>query len=39
MVIGALRAEGGNRAAAAKRLAISRSYLHRLISELSISGV
>jgi len=39
MVITALQAEGGNRAAAAKRLAISRSYLHRLISELSISGV
>ncbi len=39
MVISALQAEGGNRAAAAKRLAISRSYLHRLISELSISGV
>ncbi|HLM58137.1 MAG TPA: sigma-54 dependent transcriptional regulator [Pyrinomonadaceae bacterium] len=39
MVISALQTEGGNRAAAAKRLAISRSYLHRLISELSITGV
>jgi DNA-binding NtrC family response regulator len=39
MVISALQAEGGNRVAAARRLAISRSYLHRLISELSITGV
>ena len=39
MVIGALQAEGGNRVAAARRLGISRSYLHRLISELSITGV
>jgi DNA-binding NtrC family response regulator len=36
LVVGALQAEGGNRAAAAKRLAISRSYLHRLITELGI---
>jgi DNA-binding NtrC family response regulator len=36
LVINALQAEGGNKAAAAKRLAISRSYLHRLISELNI---
>ena len=39
MVITALQAEGGNRVAAARRLGISRSYLHRLISELSITGV
>ena len=39
MVISSLRAEGGNRVAAARRLGISRSYLHRLISELSITGV
>ncbi|HZT57181.1 MAG TPA: sigma-54 dependent transcriptional regulator [Pyrinomonadaceae bacterium] len=39
MVVSALQAEGGNRAAAARRLAISRSYLHRLITELDITGV
>src|SRR5947209_1288595 len=39
MVITSLQAEGGNRAAAARRLGISRSYLHRLISELNITGV
>jgi DNA-binding NtrC family response regulator len=39
LVIGALQAEGGNRVAAARRLGISRSYLHRLISELTITGV
>jgi DNA-binding NtrC family response regulator len=39
MVIGALQAEGGNRVAAARRLDISRSYLHRLITELSITGI
>jgi DNA-binding NtrC family response regulator len=39
MVISSLQAEGGNRVAAARRLGISRSYLHRLISELSITGV
>ncbi|HEV2762567.1 MAG TPA: sigma-54 dependent transcriptional regulator [Pyrinomonadaceae bacterium] len=37
MVIGSLQAEGGNRVAAARRLGISRSYLHRLISELEIN--
>lgn len=37
LVINALQSEGGNKAASAKRLAISRSYLHRLISELNIS--
>jgi DNA-binding NtrC family response regulator len=36
LVISALQSEGGNKAAAAKRLAISRSYLHRLVSELNI---
>jgi DNA-binding NtrC family response regulator len=36
LIIDALRAEGGNRAAAARRLGISRSYLHRLIGELDI---
>jgi DNA-binding NtrC family response regulator len=39
LVITALQAEGGNRVAAARRLDISRSYLHRLITELSITGV
>jgi two-component system response regulator AtoC len=39
MVTGALQAEGGNRVAAARRLGISRSYLHRLISELGITGL
>jgi DNA-binding NtrC family response regulator len=37
MVIGALQSEGGNKAAAAKRLGISRSYLHRLIAEFDIA--
>jgi DNA-binding NtrC family response regulator len=37
MVADALRAEHGNRVAAARRLGISRSYLHRLITELDIS--
>jgi DNA-binding NtrC family response regulator len=36
MVIQALQHEGGNKVAAAKRLGISRSYLHRLIVELEI---
>ncbi len=35
-IISALESTGGNKAAAAKRLGISRSYLHRLISELGI---
>ncbi len=33
MIRSALQSEGGNKVAAAKRLGISRSYLHRLISE------
>jgi transcriptional regulator with GAF, ATPase, and Fis domain len=37
LLINAMHAEGGNKAAAAKRLGISRSYLHRLISELAIT--
>jgi DNA-binding NtrC family response regulator len=36
LIVGALEAEGGNKAAAAKRLGISRSYLHRLISEFGL---
>ena len=36
LVISSLQSEGGNKAAAAKRLGISRSYLHRLISELNV---
>ena len=38
MLAEALRAENGNRVAAARRLGISRSYLHRLISELGVEG-
>ena len=37
LVVSALHAESGNRVAAARRLGISRSYLHRLINELEIS--
>jgi DNA-binding NtrC family response regulator len=36
MIAAALKSESGNKVAAAKRLGISRSYLHRLISELGI---
>jgi len=36
LIASALEAEGGNKVAAAKRLGISRSYLHRLISEFGI---
>lgn len=37
MIVHALNMEGGNRVAAARRLGISRSYLHRLISEFEIT--
>lgn len=36
LIVGALEAERGNKAAAAKRLGISRSYLHRLINEFGL---
>jgi DNA-binding NtrC family response regulator len=36
LIADALRASGGNRVAAARRLDISRSYLHRLIAELGL---
>lgn len=36
-ITAALESVGGNKVAAAKRLGISRSYLHRLINELEIS--
>ena len=36
LIMSALEAEGGNKMAAAKRLGISRSYLHRLISEFGL---
>ncbi|MDQ1523511.1 MAG: hypothetical protein QOE47_1435 [Pyrinomonadaceae bacterium] len=38
LLINAMQAEGGNKAAAAKRLGISRSYFHRLIGELNITA-
>ncbi len=37
LIAAALKSEGGNKVAAARRLGISRSYLHRLISELEIA--
>jgi two-component system, NtrC family, response regulator AtoC len=37
MIVQALNLEGSNRVAAARRLGISRSYLHRLISEFDIT--
>lgn len=36
MIVSALQAEGNNKVAAAKRLGISRSYLHRLINEFGL---
>jgi len=36
MILSALQCEGGNKVAAAKRLGISRSYLHRLINEFGL---
>jgi DNA-binding NtrC family response regulator len=36
LIVEALEAEAGNKVAAAKRLAISRSYLHRLINEFGL---
>jgi transcriptional regulator of acetoin/glycerol metabolism len=36
MIVSALQSEGGNKMAAAKRLGISRSYLHRLINEFGL---
>jgi DNA-binding NtrC family response regulator len=36
MIVSALQSEGGNKVAAAKKLGISRSYLHRLINEFGI---
>ncbi|HYY57144.1 MAG TPA: sigma-54 dependent transcriptional regulator [Pyrinomonadaceae bacterium] len=38
MITAALQSEGGNKVAAARRLGISRSYLHRLISEFEATG-
>ena len=36
LILDALQAEGNNKVAAAKRLGISRSYLHRLINEFGM---
>ncbi len=36
MIVKALESSGGNKVAAAKLLGISRSYLHRLISEFDL---
>jgi DNA-binding NtrC family response regulator len=37
LILSALKIESGNKMATAKRLGISRSYLHRLISELELT--
>jgi transcriptional regulator with PAS, ATPase and Fis domain len=36
LIVNALKAENDNKVAAAKRLGISRSYLHRLINEFEL---
>ncbi len=36
MIVKALQSEGGNKVATAKRLGISRSYLHRLINDFDL---
>jgi len=36
MIVSALQATDGNKVAAAKKLGISRSYLHRLINEFDL---
>ena len=38
MVISALESESGNKVAAAKRLGISRAYLHRMINKFAIGS-
>src|SRR5258705_82517 len=38
MIVSALQSERGNKVAAARRLGISRSYLHRLISDFGLGG-
>ena len=38
MILAALQSEGGNKVAAAKKLGISRSYLHRLINEFGLGS-
>jgi DNA-binding NtrC family response regulator len=36
LIVDAVKAENGNKVAAARRLGISRSYLHRLFSEFGL---
>ncbi len=38
MIVSALQSEKGNKVATARRLGISRSYLHRLISDFGLGG-